>query len=71
MVDLQFKSRAKHLVPLALIKQISAASGLGEVEEDVGVGYLGEEGMRGIKGVWQSSSLTIERVKRDGGAVGL
>lgn len=47
MVDLTFKSRAKHLVPLALLKQI-AEFPPDQVPEDIS--YLGTDGCKAIKG---------------------
>lgn len=48
MVDLTFKSRAKHLVPLTLLKQI-AESPPDQVPEDIS--YIGAEGCKAIRGM--------------------
>lgn len=47
MVDLTFKSRAKHLVPLALLKQIAEAP-LDQISEDIS--YIGTHGAKAIRG---------------------
>ncbi len=46
MVDVTFKSRAKHFVPLSLMKRIAAFS-TSQPSEDVA--YIGEEGVEAIK----------------------
>lgn len=47
MVDLTFKSRAQHFVPLALFKKIAALP-TDEPPEDIA--YIGEDGVRAVKG---------------------
>ena len=48
MVDLTFTSRAKHFVPLALLRYISD---LNPQELPKELTYLGEHGIKAIKGV--------------------
>ncbi len=45
MVDVTFVSRAKHLVPLSLLRTIASST---DVPEEVS--YIGEEGAKAIKG---------------------
>ncbi len=47
MVDLTFKSRAKHLVPLTLLKRI-AESPPDQAPEDIS--YIGVQGCKAIRG---------------------
>lgn len=46
MVDVKFISRAAHFVPYPLLREIAA----GRVTESDGIEYIGEEGVRVIKG---------------------
>jgi hypothetical protein len=46
MVDVKFISRATHFVPYPLLREIAA----GRVTQSAGIEYIGEEGMRAIKG---------------------
>jgi protein phosphatase-4 regulatory subunit 3 len=46
MVDVKFISRAVHFVPYPLLREIAA----GRVTLSAGIEYIGEEGMRAIKG---------------------
>jgi protein phosphatase-4 regulatory subunit 3 len=46
MVDVKFISRATHFVPYPLLREIAA----GHVTQSAGIEYIGEEGMRAIKG---------------------
>ena len=48
MVDVTFSSRAKHLVPLSLMKRIASISNPDDVPDDVS--YIGSEGVKAIKG---------------------
>ena len=45
MVDLNFKARAEHFVPLSLVKRI--ASGSSETLEDLS--YIGEDNVKAIR----------------------
>lgn len=49
MVDLTFNVRAKHFVPLSLLKRIAASPSSGPPSD---VGYIGEDGMKAIKGAY-------------------
>lgn len=46
MVDVKFISRATHFVPYPLLREIAA----GHVTQSAGIEYIGEEGMKAIKG---------------------
>jgi protein phosphatase-4 regulatory subunit 3 len=46
MVDVKFISRAAHFVPYPLLREIAA----GRVTQSAGIEYIGEEGLREIKG---------------------
>ncbi len=46
MVEVKFISRAAHFVPYPLLREIAA----GRVMQSAGIEYIGEEGMRAIKG---------------------
>jgi hypothetical protein len=46
MVDVKFISRATHFVPYPLLRDIAA----GRVTQSAGIEYIGEEGIREIKG---------------------
>ena len=46
MVDVKFISRVTHFVPYPLLREIAA----GRVTQSDGIEYIGEEGMRAIKG---------------------
>jgi hypothetical protein len=46
MVDVKFISRAAHFVPYPLLREIAA----GHVIQSAGIEYIGEEGMKAIKG---------------------
>ena len=46
MVDVKFISRAAHFVPYPLLREIAA----GRVTQSAGLEYIGEEGIREIKG---------------------
>lgn len=56
MVDLTFGARAKHLVPLSLLRLIADAPG---TAPPAGLEYLGEDGVAAIKGAshapWSSA----------------
>ncbi|PFH50159.1 hypothetical protein AMATHDRAFT_75778 [Amanita thiersii Skay4041] len=59
MVDLTFKSRAKHFVPLSLLKRIVESE---EVLEDIS--YIGEEGCKAVKemDLVTRGRLSVQRV---------
>jgi hypothetical protein len=46
MVNVKFISRAAHFVPYPLLREIAA----GRVTQSDGIEYIGEEGLRAIKG---------------------
>jgi hypothetical protein len=46
MVDVKFISRVAHFVPYPLLREIAA----GRVTQSAGIEYIGEEGLRAIKG---------------------
>lgn len=46
MVDVKFISRVTHFVPYPLLREIAA----GRVMQSAGIEYIGEEGIRAIKG---------------------
>jgi hypothetical protein len=46
MVDVKFTSRVAHFVPYPLLREIAA----GRVTQSAGIEYIGEEGVRAIKG---------------------
>lgn len=48
MVDLTFTARAPHFVPLALLRSIADPTASPELPE--GMAYLGEDGVKAIKG---------------------
>lgn len=52
MVDVTFRSRAKHFIPLSLLKYLaslsSSSSSVADPPEDMA--YIGKEGMKAIKG---------------------
>jgi hypothetical protein len=52
MVDVKFISRVTHFVPYPLLREIAA----GRVTQSDGIEYIGEEGMRAIKGNFMASS---------------
>ena len=52
MVDLNFKARAEHFVPLSLVKRI--ASGSREALEDLS--YIDEDNVKAIKGKQHTQS---------------
>ncbi|KAJ7512740.1 DUF55-domain-containing protein [Mycena galericulata] len=61
MVDLTFGSRAKHFVPLALLRFIADAS---SASPPAGLEYLGDEGVAAIKGMdlVTRGRLSVQRV---------
>ncbi|KAF8740145.1 hypothetical protein AX14_008557 [Amanita brunnescens Koide BX004] len=64
MVDLTFKSRAKHLVPLALLKQIAEAP-LDQISEDIS--YIGTHGAKAIRemDLVTRGRLSVQRVSEE------
>ncbi|KZT70332.1 DUF55-domain-containing protein [Daedalea quercina L-15889] len=68
MVDVTFVSRATHFVPLALLRNISLASGDDVPEE---VAYIGEEGVKTIKrmALVTRGRLSVQRVEDKAWAV--
>ncbi|TFK93634.1 DUF55-domain-containing protein [Polyporus arcularius HHB13444] len=60
MVDVTFVSRAKHLVPLSLLRTIASST---DVPEEVS--YIGEEGAKAIKGMAlvTRGRLSVQRVE--------
>lgn len=58
MVDLTFQARAKNFVPLSLLKRIASTS---TAQPPSDVDYIGEDGVKAIKGV-SSYSLPRRRV---------
>ncbi|THH00102.1 hypothetical protein EW145_g7138 [Phellinidium pouzarii] len=57
MVDVTFKARCAHAVPLALIKRIASA-GAAPPED---VAYIGEDGVRALKGAVRSRRFRLYR----------
>ncbi len=51
MVDLKFNARAKHFIPLALLRHIADAA---SDQPPEGLGYIGEDGLKAIKGMLTS-----------------
>ncbi|TFK62720.1 DUF55-domain-containing protein [Pluteus cervinus] len=64
MVDLLFKSRTRHFVPLSLIKRIASGQGDQPPEE---VKYIGEDGVRALKAMdlVTRGRLSVQRVEED------
>ncbi|KAI0658573.1 PUA-like domain-containing protein, partial [Cubamyces menziesii] len=62
MVDATFVRRATHFVPLSLLRTIAAA-----VEAPESVAYIGEDGVKAIKGMALVSRgrLSVQRVEED------
>ncbi|KAG7097524.1 hypothetical protein E1B28_004867 [Marasmius oreades] len=62
MVDLTFKSRADHFIPLSLLRFISNCSSASDIPEKVA--YIGEEGVRAIKSMdlVTRGRLSVQRV---------
>ncbi|KAI0268329.1 DUF55-domain-containing protein [Gloeopeniophorella convolvens] len=61
MVDVKFASRAKHFVPYPLLRDIAA----GGEEPSANVEYVGEEGVKAIKGMdlVHRGRLSVQRVE--------
>ncbi|KAJ3559905.1 hypothetical protein NM688_g55 [Phlebia brevispora] len=60
MVDVRFKSRAKHFVSLALLRRIAASS-----EPPTDVAYIGEDGFRAVEdmALINRGRLSVQRVE--------
>ncbi|KAF9266118.1 DUF55-domain-containing protein [Marasmius fiardii PR-910] len=72
MVDLTFKSRANHFIPLSLLRYIANCSSPSDLPEKLG--YIGDEGVRAIKAMdlVTRGRLSIQRVdEKAWNAIGL
>lgn len=63
MVDLVFKARARHFVPLSLLKRIAASPS----EPPADVDYIGQDGLEAIKGMAliNRGRLSVQRVEEN------
>ncbi|CAL1700109.1 unnamed protein product [Somion occarium] len=66
MVDVTFRSRAKHFIPLSLIKHLASLSSSSVSDPPDEVDYIGKEGMKAIKdGTHQSRKIERPAGRRD------
>jgi hypothetical protein len=57
MVDLKFTARAKHFVPLALLRHVADMNGTEPPEE---IKYIGEGGVKAIKSEYTARQKFID-----------
>ncbi|KAI5114659.1 hypothetical protein M0805_007770, partial [Coniferiporia weirii] len=67
MVDVTFKARCAHFVPLALFKRLAALEASAESDLPPDVAYIGEAGVRAIKGMAlvNRGRLSVQPVEED------